>query len=181
LAFIVAVDLVRSGHLTYLEAILLITGGHLFGSCLGYGIGRAGDNFIVRRLTRNEHMQKASEWLHHWYARHGAITVFVARLIGQVRPWASIAAGLGKVGIVPLVVFTTLGSALYAVIAVELTRLGYSFWDAYPHLRLALIIVVFAIFYGAAIYAVIRGIIARRRERAEADQPDDGETHNREE
>ena len=176
LAFIVAVDLVRTGRLTYLEAIILITAAHLTGSCIGYGIGRAGDNFVVRRLRRNRHMQRAREWLQTWYARHGAITVFAARLIGQVRPWASIAAGLGKVGVLPLVVFTTLGSAVYAILAVELTRVGFRFWDAYPHLRLALIITVFAIFYGAAIYAVVRGIMSRRRRGSATGTDDQPET-----
>ena len=164
LAFIVAVDLIRVGRLSYAEAVGLITLAHLTGACVGYGIGRAGDNFVVRRLQGSRHMQHASRWLHDWYQRRGSATVFGARLVGQVRPWASIAAGLAEVRLVPFVVWTTIGSAIYAVFALELTRVGFRFWDAYPHLRLVLVITVFAVFYGVAIFAAVRSVIARRRE-----------------
>ncbi len=148
LAFIVAVDMIRVGRMSYAEAVGLITLAHLTGACAGYGVGRAGDNFVMRRLQGNPHMQRASQWLHKWYQRRGSATVFGARLVGQVRPWASIAAGLGEVRLAPFI----------------LTRVGFRVWDAYPSLRLGLVIGVFVVFYGIAIFAIVRSALARRRE-----------------
>ncbi len=168
LALIVAADMIRVGRMSYAEAVGLITLAHLVGACAGYGIGRAGDSFVMQRLQSSRHMRRASQWLHKWYQRRGSATVFGARLIGQVRPWASIAAGLGEVGIAPFILWTAVGSAIYAVIALELTRAGFRFWDTYPNLRLGLVIVVFVIFYGIAIFAAIRALIANRRSNRDA-------------
>ncbi len=168
-AFIVAVDLMREGRLTHVQAVMLITLAQLAGSCTAYVLGRAGDNFLVRRFQENERIAGARRWLHNWYERHGAITVFVSRLVGQVRPWSSLAAGLAEVRIVPFILWTTLGSLIYSEIALELTRVGWRFWDAHPSLRVALVIVLVVIFYGAAIVGAVREIIIYRRRKRAAD------------
>jgi membrane-associated protein len=176
LAFIVAVDLVRVGRLPYWAAVAVITLGHLVGSGISYALGRAGDNVLVRRFQRSERVQGARKWLHEWYSKHGALTVFVARLVGQVRPWASVAAGLANVRPGPFAFWTTLGSLLYTVITLELTRVGFHFWDAYPRLRIAGVVALMLIFYGAAVYAAVRGLLGRRA--ALARRRDSGESED---
>lgn len=96
LAFVVAMDLVRMGHLTFIAAVALCAAAHLTGSILGFALGLAGENAIVARARRGSGLEKAIAWLHRWYDAHGVVTIFIARLIGQVRPWASIAAGLAR-------------------------------------------------------------------------------------
>ncbi|MGD9494775.1 MAG: hypothetical protein AB7Y46_00565 [Armatimonadota bacterium] len=89
-------------------------------------------------------------------------------MLGYVRPWASIAAGLGEIRFGPFVLWTTVGTAAHVVLALWFAQAGFWFWDAYPQLRVALVIAVAAVFWGAFLYAVIRGawsrVAARRRE-----------------
>lgn len=172
LAFLVAIDLVRQGQMTFLAAVGLCTLAHLAGSVVSYAIGCAGDTALMRRLKNGSGLRHALEWLDRWYERHGDATVFGARLIGQVRPWASYAAGLGEVRLAPFVVWTTLGSALQALAALKLAELGFVAWDAFPRLRAAGVIIIAAVFWGAFIYAAWRVIRERRRssKRSQADR-----------
>lgn len=171
LAFVVAMDLVRTGHLTFIAAVVLCAVAHVTGSILGFALGLAGENAIVARARRGGGPDRAIAWLHRWYDAHGVATVFVARLIGQVRPWASIAAGLGEVRAGPFLVWTALGSLLQVVLALKLAEAGWWFWDEYPGWRMALVIGAAVVFWGFLIYVGVRALFARRREgrKTEAD------------
>lgn len=162
LAYIVAIDLVRVTKLTWAEAALLCTLGHVLGALVGYGLGRAGDNALLRRAARGGHLQRTTEWLHTWFARYGSLTVFAARLIGQVRPWASLAAGVGGIGWRPYVLWSTLGSLIHVLLALWLAEVGWWFWDAYPGLRLELLVALAVVFWGAFVVALVRNLITRR-------------------
>ena len=170
LAFLVAIDLVNQGQLSLIGAIALCTAGHVAGSCASYALGRAGDSVLMRRLQRGSGMRRALERLDRWYASHGDITVFGARLVGQVRPWASFAAGLGNVRPLPFLAWTAVGSAIQVAITLKLTEVGFSIWDARPQLRLAMIIVIAVVFWGALLYGTCKHLRDRHRRR---DLPDE--------
>lgn len=161
LAFIVALDLIRQGALTFPAAVLLITAAHVFGSCLGYILGRKGDNFIVRRLRGSDALVRARNWLHRWYEHHGSVTVFVARLVGYVRPWASIVAGMAEVPGPAFVAWTAAGSVVYAIVALKVTGVGFWAWDAFPGWHTEILIGIAIVFWGIAIYLIVRGIRSR--------------------
>ena len=40
---------------------------------------------------------KARDTLQHWYTRYGPVTIVAGRLLGHVRPWASLVAGMAHV------------------------------------------------------------------------------------
>jgi len=162
LAFIAAIELVRLGELTWPGAVALCTFGHVAGSMLGYALGRAGDNILMRRARHHTGPRRAIEWLHRWYERHGSMTVFAARFVGQVRPWASVAAGLGEVRVGPFIVWTALGSLLHTILALWLAEAGWWFWDTYPQWRVVLVVSVTVVFWGVFLYAVLRGRHLRR-------------------
>ncbi|MEA3400187.1 MAG: VTT domain-containing protein [Armatimonadota bacterium] len=163
LAFIVAMDLVRTGRLSFIAAVVICAVAHLTGSILGYALGRAGENAIVARAQRGGGLQRAVAWLHRWYQAHGSVTVFAARVVGQVRPWASIAAGLGEVRAGPFLIWTALGSLLQVAVALKLAEAGWWFWDEFPKWRLALVIGVTVVFWGFLAYVGVRAMLARRR------------------
>ncbi len=165
LAFLVAIDLVHQGQLSFIAATALCTGGHVAGSCVGYAIARAGDSVLMRRLKRGSGMRKALERLDRWYASHGQITVFGARLVGQVRPWASFAAGLGDVRLLPFIAWTAFGSAIQVAIALKLTDVGFIIWDAHPQLRVAMVTVTAVVFWGIFVYGAGRYLRDRHRRR----------------
>ncbi|HDP89399.1 MAG TPA: hypothetical protein ENN42_05505 [Thioalkalivibrio sp.] len=163
LAYIVAIELVQVGELSWLGALLVCTLGHVTGSLIGYALGRGGDNLILRRARNGNGLGRTIEWLHTWFDRHGIVTILVARLVGYVRPWASIAAGLGEVRLGAFVLWTTIGTAVHVALALWLAQAGSWFWDAYPSLRVALVVLVALVFWGAFFYAVIRLLLTRCR------------------
>lgn len=71
LAFIVAMDLVRTGHLSFPAALAICDMAHVTGALVGYGLGLVGENAIVARARRDGGLQRAIDWLHWWYQRHG--------------------------------------------------------------------------------------------------------------
>lgn len=178
LAYIVAIELVRLGELSWLGALVVCTAGHVAGSLVAYGLGRGGDNAIMRRARCHDGLTRTLEWLHTWFARHGILTILFARLVGYVRPWASLAAGLGEVPLGAFALWTTVGTAAHVAAALWMSEVGFWFWDEYPALRVWLIVGVALVFWGAFLYAVIRGacvrVAARRhgaRECEDDDQP----------
>ncbi len=172
LAYIVAIELVRVGELTWLGALAVCTVGHLIGAIAAYGLGRGGDNIVLRYAQKGGRLDRTMAWLDQWFARHGILTILVARLVGYVRPWASIAAGLGDVRFWPFVLWTTVGTVAHVALALWLAHVGFWFWDAYPRLRIALVVVVALIFWGAFLYAVILSAVQRRRGKQEAPEPE---------
>lgn len=164
LAFIVAIDLVRTGHLTFPEALVICSVAHVVGALAGYGMGTVGENAIVARARRGTRLRSAIDWLHQWYDRHGAVTVFAARLVGQVRPWASIAAGLGEIRAGPFLVWTTIGSLVQVIVALKLAEYGWWLWDQFPNWRVELATGVAVIFWGALIVVAVRAVLARRQQ-----------------
>ncbi|HCA48654.1 MAG TPA: hypothetical protein DEP45_15275 [Armatimonadetes bacterium] len=168
LAFLVTVELVRQGEMSFATAVLLCTAAHVAGSGVSYALGRAGDNALMARLRQGSGLRHALEWLDRWYARHGDATVFGARLIGQVRPWASFAAGSGEVRVWPFVAWTAVGSAIHSVIALKLTEVGFVVWDVYPRLRIVIIVVGALLFWSALVWGAWKCLRERRLARAQA-------------
>lgn len=167
LAFVVAVELVRGGQMSFASAVLLCTLSQLAGSGVAYALGRAGDTALMRRLKGGTGIRRALEWLDRWYARYGSATVFGARLVGQVRPWASYAAGIGDVRPLPFLIWTSLGSAIQSAGALKLTQIGFSVWERYPQLRATIIAILALLFWGALAYAGWEYLRARRANRAD--------------
>jgi len=141
-AMLVAADLIQQGQLTFPGAVLLCTCAHLAGGAVSYAIASAGDNALTARLAAGSGPARALQWLDRWYAGYGHATVFGARLVGQVRPWASYAAGLGEVRPLPFIIWTALGSAAHATIVLKLLDTGFTIWQT--HLDLPITIVVLA-------------------------------------
>ncbi|NLO08227.1 MAG: hypothetical protein GX131_20570 [candidate division WS1 bacterium] len=169
LAYVATIELIDAGRLTWPQAVLLCIFGHMVGSMAGYYIGRAGDTALMRRVKRGQRMQRALDWIHHWYQRHGSLTVFAARNVGHVRPWASIAAGLGEIRPLQFFGWSLLGTVLHVGAALALTEASWWMWDAMPQWRTEMIVLATIGFWGVAIYALVRGRLNRRRCRKTTD------------
>jgi membrane protein DedA with SNARE-associated domain len=87
--------------------------GSVVGSLLSYGMGRMGEPAVHRfgrYLLLNRHHL---EWTKTFFARHGNITIFVSRFIPVVRHLISIPAGLARMRLMPFVLYTLVGAALW--------------------------------------------------------------------
>ncbi len=90
-----------------------------------------------------------------WFNRHGSKAVFLGRLVPGVRTIISLPAGVSNMPIVPFLIYSTIGSALWIL---ALTGAGYLLGDNYELVEeylgpiskivLAIIIIGFALWVG---------------------------------
>ncbi|MBW1918119.1 MAG: DedA family protein [Deltaproteobacteria bacterium] len=96
--------------------------GSIVGSLLSYGMGRKGEAVVLRYgrylLLNPHHLQ----WTEDFFARHGKKTIFISRFIPVVRHLISIPAGLGKMRLLPFIVYTAIGATMWNGF---LTYMGY--------------------------------------------------------
>ncbi len=163
-----------NGKISLVAIVVAGTFGSLVGSLLYYGLGyrmgesgahEAIDHFGTLRIFRLKLVLIGVEDFDRGlqlFRRHGAIIVFVARLMPMVHGVVSIPAGVIRMNLLLFILYTTLGAALWIA---PLAVLGYwlgnnwrdvlSWMDAYE----SLLLVLFAL---GIIYYIARRIRARQ-------------------
>lgn len=126
-SYLLAADLLKDGF-PYALMLILLTSAHLLGSIISFGLGWWGEGWLTRRLQERPGFLKASEAIHKWYAKHGEITTFATRFIGYVRPWSSMVAGFAHINFLSFIFWTLLGSLLFNIIVLTLTRYLINWW-----------------------------------------------------
>ena len=133
---------------------------------------------IIGKIThlRPEHVEKAE----HWFSRYEGKAVLLCRCIPIVRSLISIPAGFAKMNLVPFLLFTLLGSAIWNTILVCLgAALGTAWESAMPYLDqytyIALAVIVLAVAAGILFFWLRKRKRARRRdaEKEQSQQNDD--------
>jgi len=174
LGYVAAQGLVAAGVVPLWWAYCVIVAGHLAGSAVTYYAGRTGDSAIGRWLTHRKRLMRARDRLQRWYARWGPLTILFGRLVGQVRPWASLVAGMAGVPQGVFWLWTIIGTLVYSAAAMWVTAVGFDLWNRFPTLRVPLLGLLIAVFYGSMIYAVVHRWVARhwrrRKREREADR-----------
>ncbi|HEX3511209.1 MAG TPA: DedA family protein [Solirubrobacteraceae bacterium] len=100
---------VHQGWMSLPLAVLAATGGNLLGSLLAYALGASG---LLERVPGGSVAIARSRGL---LARHGERAVFIARLLPLARTFISLPAGARRVRLLPFVLLTTAGCALWAL------------------------------------------------------------------
>ncbi|MGQ9532801.1 MAG: DedA family protein [Desulfotomaculales bacterium] len=155
-SYVLAYLLIQKGH-SYPLMVLLLTAAHLAGSLVAYGVGYWGEGFLHRRFADNQEFLKTRRKLQDWYARYGALTVFVTRFIGYVRPWSSFVAGFARVNLLSFTFWTALGSLLFNVLLLEFTRYLICIWQSYVNLHAVIAVTLVLSFGGLLIWKILRG------------------------
>lgn len=166
LGYIVAQGLISAGYFSHLSAFMVINAGHLTGAGITYYSGRAGHGFLVRRFSHSRRLMRAREVLQTWYGRYGVLTILAGRLIGHVRPWASLVAGMAHVPPFQFWLWTLIGSLIHTALAMLFTVWGWRLWVAYPWIRVPAVLLVLVLFYGLSLGGVLREVLRRRRRQA---------------
>lgn len=165
--FIAAQLLISSGRVPYWLAFIVITAGHVTGASASYYAGRAGDNVLVSRFGRSQALMRTRRTLQAWYAKYGALAVLFGRLVGQVRPWASLAAGMGQVPAATFWVWTVIGSMIYSAATMWITAVGWEWVVRHPQWRVPIIVAALVLFYGLLASGVTVKLVQRwRRKKA---------------
>lgn len=160
--YLVASEIVRSGRMDFWPMVWLISGAHMSGAIFAWAVMRAGENALSRFFRRNRRLDQAHEWLCLWFARRGPSTLLAGRVIGQIRPWASLAAGMARVRVIPFLFYTVVGSVAYSAAALFVWLTGLKIWLWIPHLRWLLIVAAVLSFFGFIVYMLVRYIAGRR-------------------
>jgi membrane protein DedA with SNARE-associated domain len=113
---------VHQGWMSFPLAALAATAGNLLGSLLAYGLGATQ---LLRRLPGARMV--LDRW-DHLLERHGTRAVLIARLLPLARTFVSLPAGARRVPLIPFIILTTIGCALWAVALILSGMIAASAW-----------------------------------------------------
>jgi membrane protein DedA with SNARE-associated domain len=147
--------LAATGEMSAYAVIAAGTTGSVLGASLWYALARALG--AVRFLAL---VDRFGHWLTidrtqalaaiHWFERHGALAVFLGRMVPGVRTLISVPAGLAGMRFLPFLAMTLAGSLIWVS---GLTLAGYVLRDQYERVQAAINPVTTAILVGiVAVY-----------------------------
>lgn len=115
--------LIAEGKLSFAGVILVSTLASITGSLISYFMGAWGGRPFIDRFGKYLLLDRRDlEFTESFFRKHGTVTIFVSRFIPVVRHLISIPAGTGKMRLIPFVIYTALGAALWNAI---LTVIGF--------------------------------------------------------
>jgi membrane protein DedA with SNARE-associated domain len=128
--------LVHTGRLTLIGVAVAGAIGCNVGSALAYWVGAAGGRPLIAKYGRfvllDHHDLERAE---HFFARYGAITVFVGRLLPIIRTFIALPAGIARMSQVRFHVYTFAGSLPWCyALAYAGMKLGEA-WDTDPRFK----------------------------------------------
>lgn len=173
MGFIVGQSMVGAKLCTLWQLFLWIVAGHLTGAGISYYLGRAGDSALNRYLSHRPGVVVTHERMQRWYAKYGVVAVLIGRLIGQVRPWSSFAAGLSRVPPFTFWLWTVIGTILFTTIAMWVTAIGYRYWQANREVGVPIVVGMLLVFYGVPIYKGLEHLMKHLRKRRTASKTDE--------
>ncbi|MDP3014752.1 MAG: DedA family protein [Candidatus Subteraquimicrobiales bacterium] len=155
LAFVAGQTMIVSGRASYASVFLVSLVGKTAGSILTYFIGRYFADKIKHIHVKFSRLKRSQEIFARWMKKYGDLAVFISRLVGYVRPWASYLAGIGEVRFIPFMIYNIAGSAI--IIALSMATLGVvvELWRSYGFLRPYLAVALFFSFVGFWIYIML--------------------------
>jgi membrane protein DedA with SNARE-associated domain len=115
--------LAAKGEMSALVAIACGVAGSIVGSLASYWLAHSLGRALVRRVGRSVGIPERSlERSERFFARHGDISVLLARLLPVVRHLISLPAGLARMSLPAFVTFTGLGALVWCSV---LTGIGW--------------------------------------------------------
>lgn len=166
------VTMLYAGYLVYLHPhhslavwfVAMITAGvvgNIVGSLITWAIGRSGGRSFLEKHGRWLHAsQRSLDRSDAWFARYGARTVLLTRMMPIVRTFISLPAGVARMPLGRFTLYTTLGCVPWVA---ALTYIGWLLgpkWDkAHQVLRYGDYLVV------AAVVAAVGYFLLKRRRR----------------
>ena len=154
----------QTGLESYLVLSLAGTLGYLFGSLVGWAIGRWGGRPLLERHGRWLHLKPENlDRAELWFERHGRAAVFLGRLTPVVRSFISIPAGTLESPLGPYTLLTLAGSAIWCFgFAAAGWALGSSYDQVHHAFRYVDILAV------AGVVAALAALLVLRRRHTRA-------------
>jgi membrane protein DedA with SNARE-associated domain len=158
------------GKLNLWIVVMAASAGALGGAVMWYAVGRKiGEQRLRSWVDRHGYwvtldckdIDKAQEW----FARHGAISVFLGRLIPGVRTFISIPAGLTGMSAIPFILYSAGGTVLWTTLLALAGKILESNFRIVEKYVDVLADIVLAIFIAMLIFRYVTQWRARRAER----------------
>jgi len=113
---------------------LYATFGSVGGAIMLYGLGRILSKehlyWIIDRWGRILRLKRGDlDNAEQWFQRRGTVTVFICRFIPIVRSLISIPAGMAKMGMLRFLLYTTIGTAVWNLVLVQLGAFAGANWE----------------------------------------------------
>ncbi|MFZ0663131.1 MAG: DedA family protein [Acidobacteriaceae bacterium] len=127
-----------TGHLALIGVAIAGAIGCNLGSAVAYWIGALGGRPFIDRYGRFVLLEHRDlDRAEHFFARYGAVAVFVGRLLPVVRTFIALPAGIARMSQVRFHTYTFLGSLPWCyVLAYAGMRMGQA-WDTDPRFKAA--------------------------------------------
>lgn len=152
--YIVATNLVRAGHFSWFEVGLVILVGQMFGAITGYYIGKFG--YATAKIHHYKSFIKAHDTLSRWYKKRGDQIIFFARVVGYIRPWSSLVAGLASADFTTFIRYTFWGTVTHIILSLIATYYLVEIWVKYPGLHLLIYLIILFSLTGGLFYTTIK-------------------------
>lgn len=114
---------VSEGKYPFIAAVLVACVANVIGSWIAYAIGYYGRMDVIEKHGKKLHISPHHlELTDDWFQRHGAATVFWARMLPIVRTFISLPAGVARMPFWKFTTYTFLGCVPWMLM---LTTIGY--------------------------------------------------------
>lgn len=165
---------VQQGYLHFVPVALAGLLGTVLGAMPWYGIGR-----LVNEERIEGWLQRHGRWVgisvtelqrtRRWFNRHGSAVVLWGRLVPGIRTLISVPAGIGRMPLLPFLLWTSLGSLIWTVL---LCLAGVALGEGYRQVEQwiepisntvkVVLVVAFCLLVGLAALRVLQGTRSRR-------------------
>ncbi|OPX21444.1 MAG: hypothetical protein B1H03_06595 [Planctomycetales bacterium 4484_113] len=106
-----------TAHQGSIPAVLVVlVAGQVAGAATGYLLGAGGSRWVQRKLDASRRWRDSYWRIRHLYERWGWLTIIGCRMVGYVRPWSSITAGLMRMRFLPFLAATVIGASVWTLI-----------------------------------------------------------------
>ena len=166
------------GDLSLWGVIVAGTAGSVLGALPLYYLGRAvGEERLKRWACLYGHWLAVSaedlDRVKQWFDRRGTAAVFLCRLVPGIRSLVSIPAGVHRMAIVPFLLYTALGTGIWAGV---LAWLGSLLGQNYRRVEQWMSPVTYVVLGGIVVAFVVRAIRLKRKHRESPDCAPESET-----
>jgi len=155
LSFVAGQAMVLTGKASYLEMFAVVVLGQVLGSIGSYFIGIYFAGRIKSISDQRSKIKHSQEIFVGWMKKYGDAAVFVSRVFGYVRPWASYFAGIGEIKFWPFLIFNFLGSVVITILSMLTLGVIVNIWGRFDFLRPYIAVVSIFTFFGFWIYLVV--------------------------
>jgi membrane protein DedA with SNARE-associated domain len=125
---------VSEGTYPFWAAVLVACVANVIGSSIAYAIGYYGRIDVIEKHAHKLHIKQSQlQWTDDWFAKHGAPTVFWARMIPIVRTFISLPAGVARMPYWKFITYTFLGCVPWMVALTLIGRAAGDNWDKWKN------------------------------------------------